>query len=79
MICLMPKLIQSFFVYYMQSKEKEIFKVKKEWRIEQKNEKKAFGLFSQWQLRKTSQRQLSKHANELKFHKKLWVQQLNNI
>ena len=44
MICLMVKPNQSFFVYCIQSKEKELFKEKREWRIEQKkkNEKKVF-------------------------------------
>ena len=50
MICLMPQLSQSFFVYRIQSKEiflsKKLFKKKWEWRIEQhqqqQNEKKAF-------------------------------------
>ena len=41
MICLTPEPSQSFFVYRKQSKEKkftekELFKEKKEWRIEQK-------------------------------------------
>ena len=47
MICLTLKPSQSFFVYRIQSKEKnftekEIFKEKWEWRIELKKEKKAF-------------------------------------
>ena len=45
MICLMPRSSQSFLVYHIQNKEfffteKEHFKEKGEWRIEQKKKKK---------------------------------------
>ena len=54
MICLTPKPRKSFFVYHIQSKEKlfffffffftekELFKEKGGWKIQQKNEKRAF-------------------------------------
>ena len=42
MICLTPKPNQSFFVCCIQSKEKEIFKEKGEWRIEQKTKRRLF-------------------------------------
>ena len=73
MICLTPKLSQSFLVNHIKSKgkffiEKEFFKEKREWRIEKKTEDFLTTLATV--IKKNSTTSIRKHANELKIHKK---------
>ena len=55
MVCLTLKPNQSFFVYCIQSKEKkftekEVFKEKEEWRIEQKMKRRLFKEKGEWKI-----------------------------
>ena len=66
----MPKLRQSFFVYPIQSKEKffaekELFKEKGKWRIEQKNEKKVFLTALAIAIKKDPTTSIRKHTDGL--------------
>ena len=76
-----PKPSQSFGPYSKQRKkftEKELFKEKRKWRIEQKMKSRFFNS-SQWQLTKTPRRQFESTLKNWKSMRKLWEQQLNKI
>ena len=74
MICLTSKPSWSFFVYFIQSKEeffseKELFKEKGEWTIEQKH-KEGFLTALTMVIKKDPTTSIRKHANEFKVHEK---------